>query len=48
MELEQAAMAHNNEIIPFILRKLVPEFNSSVGIKNPLIERERQNVGRSY
>ena len=49
VELEQAAMTHNNEIIPFILRKLVPEFNSSVGIKNPLIEREkereRENVG---
>jgi FlaA1/EpsC-like NDP-sugar epimerase len=42
MELEQAAMTHNNEIIPFILRKLVPEFNSSIGIRNPLIEREKE------
>ena len=28
-ELEQAARSHKNELIPFILRKLVPEFNSS-------------------
>lgn len=26
-ELEEAAHNHNNEIIPFILRKMVPEFN---------------------
>jgi len=29
IELEQAACSHNNELIPFILRKLVPEFNAS-------------------
>jgi len=29
VELEQAAVTHNNEIIPFILRKMVPEFNSN-------------------
>jgi FlaA1/EpsC-like NDP-sugar epimerase len=29
-ELEEAALTHNNEIIPFILRKMVPEFNSAV------------------
>lgn len=28
-ELEQASLSHNNDIIPFILRKLVPEFNTS-------------------
>lgn len=28
-ELHQAAIFHNNEIIPFILRKMVPEFTSS-------------------
>ena len=28
-ELHQAATSHNNEIIPFILRKMVPEFTSS-------------------
>lgn len=30
-ELEDAALSHNNELIPFILRKLVPEFTSSAG-----------------
>lgn len=36
-ELEQAAVAHNNEIVPFILKKLVPEFNSDThtGTKIP-------------
>lgn len=29
VELEQAALTHNNEIIPFILRKMVPEFSSN-------------------
>lgn len=29
IELEQAALTHNNEIIPFILRKMVPEFSSN-------------------
>jgi FlaA1/EpsC-like NDP-sugar epimerase len=29
VELEQAAHTHNNEIIPFILRKMVPEFSSN-------------------
>lgn len=29
VELEQAAITHNNEIIPFILRKMVPEFSSN-------------------
>jgi FlaA1/EpsC-like NDP-sugar epimerase len=29
IELEQAALSHSNEIIPFILRKMVPEFNTS-------------------
>ncbi len=28
-ELEEAALSHNNEIIPFILRKMVPEFHQS-------------------
>lgn len=30
IELEQAAFSHSNEIIPFILRKLVPEFKTSI------------------
>jgi FlaA1/EpsC-like NDP-sugar epimerase len=29
-ELEQAALEHNNDIIPFILRKMVPEFQPNV------------------
>jgi FlaA1/EpsC-like NDP-sugar epimerase len=29
IELEHAAITHNNEIIPFILRKMVPEFSSN-------------------
>lgn len=28
-ELEEAALAHNNEIIPFILRKMLPEFKAN-------------------
>ena len=35
IELEQAARSHSNEIIPFILRKLVPEFNASETEKKP-------------
>jgi FlaA1/EpsC-like NDP-sugar epimerase len=30
-ELREAALTHNNEMIPFILRKMVPEFTSSNG-----------------
>lgn len=29
VELREAAVVHNNEIIPFILRKMVPEFTSA-------------------
>jgi FlaA1/EpsC-like NDP-sugar epimerase len=29
-ELQQAAIEHNNDIIPFILRKMVPEFQPNV------------------
>ncbi len=37
-ELEQAAFSHNNEIIPFILRKMLPEFNSNLSVtKKPLL-----------
>ncbi|MEO6894534.1 MAG: nucleoside-diphosphate sugar epimerase/dehydratase, partial [Ginsengibacter sp.] len=34
IELKDAAVVHNNEIIPFILRKMVPEFTSSTGALN--------------
>lgn len=26
-DLEKEALAHNNEMVPFILRKMMPEFN---------------------
>ena len=31
-ELHQAALEHNNDIIPFILRKMVPEFQPNVSL----------------
>lgn len=31
-ELREAAISHNNEIIPFILRKMVPEFCSNLSL----------------
>lgn len=41
-ELRQAALSHNNEIIPFILRKMVPEFQSANQIRIPVLaEKER-------
>lgn len=44
-ELEAAAITHNNEIIPFILRKLVPEFNNSdtTIIKSPVFA-EKESI----
>jgi FlaA1/EpsC-like NDP-sugar epimerase len=36
-ELREAASVHNNEIIPFILRKMVPEFTSSTGALNKVV-----------
>lgn len=36
-ELQQAAYTHSNEMIPFILRKLVPEFNSTLSSLNESI-----------
>lgn len=45
-ELQQAAMSHNNEIIPFILRKLVPEFKTNASVDTnvgmPVLEREKE------
>ncbi|MEO9023072.1 MAG: nucleoside-diphosphate sugar epimerase/dehydratase [Ginsengibacter sp.] len=43
-ELQQAAITHNNEIIPFILRKLVPEFKSDTNTKTPLVERVKERI----
>ncbi len=41
-ELEEAALAHNNEIIPFILRKMLPEFNSNLPLQKKSV------LGESY
>jgi FlaA1/EpsC-like NDP-sugar epimerase len=42
-ELEQAAFTHNNEIIPFILRKMVPEFNSNSAFNSLGLKEEVKN-----
>jgi FlaA1/EpsC-like NDP-sugar epimerase len=42
-ELEQAAYTHNNEIIPFILRKMVPEFNSNSAFNSLNVKEEVKN-----
>jgi FlaA1/EpsC-like NDP-sugar epimerase len=42
-ELEEAALNHNNEIIPFILRKMVPEFNSNSAFNNVELKEEVKN-----
>lgn len=39
-ELREAAFVHNNEIIPFILRKMVPEFTST-GALNKVLALEK-------
>jgi FlaA1/EpsC-like NDP-sugar epimerase len=40
-ELREAALEHNNEIIPFILRKMVPEFTSSTGALSKVVSLEQ-------
>jgi len=42
-ELEDAAYNHNNEIIPFILRKMVPEFNSNSAFNSVELKEEVKN-----
>jgi FlaA1/EpsC-like NDP-sugar epimerase len=42
-ELEEAAYNHNNEIIPFILRKMVPEFNSNSAFNKVELKEEVKN-----
>jgi FlaA1/EpsC-like NDP-sugar epimerase len=42
-ELQEAAQSHNNEIIPFILRKMVPEFNST-GVLNKTVDLATKSV----
>ncbi|MGN6531417.1 MAG: polysaccharide biosynthesis protein, partial [Ginsengibacter sp.] len=43
IELQEAAESHNNEIIPFILRKMVPEFNST-GALNKVVDLSAKTV----
>ncbi|MEO8721250.1 MAG: nucleoside-diphosphate sugar epimerase/dehydratase [Ginsengibacter sp.] len=42
MELEQAARTHNSEIIPFILRKMVPEFSSGSAFNSLNVKEETE------
>ena len=41
VELEEAALAHNNEIIPFILRKILPEFAPNLSQQKKSILAEK-------
>ena len=44
-ELREVALMHNNEMIPFILRKMVPEFTSSTGALNKVVsEKELESL----
>jgi FlaA1/EpsC-like NDP-sugar epimerase len=40
-ELYHAAISHSNEIIPFILRKMVPEFTSNSGSLGKVVSLEQ-------
>lgn len=42
-ELEQAALAHNNDIIPYILQKILPEFESKVLSKKSIHKSKEIN-----
>ena len=44
VELEKSARTHNSEIIPFILRKMVPEFNSSGALNTVGLEKQLEEV----
>ena len=39
-ELEEAALAHNNDIIPFILRKMLPEFKPTFPLSKKPVAAE--------
>ncbi|MDQ6761590.1 MAG: polysaccharide biosynthesis protein [Bacteroidota bacterium] len=43
-ELEQAALAHNNDIIPYILQKMLPEFNSSLGSAKKSLHKSKEVI----
>ncbi len=40
-ELEQAALAHNNDIIPYILQKMLPEFISTPGLAKKSLNKSK-------
>ena len=45
-ELEQAALTHNNDIIPYILGKMLPEFMpNALGLKKPLLLEPKSLTG---
>ena len=43
-ELEQAALSHNNELIPFILRKIIPEFTSNGSLNKVVAVEELEGL----
>jgi Predicted nucleoside-diphosphate sugar epimerases len=47
-DLEEAAMSHNNELLPFILRKMLPEFIPYLYLKKNGISTGKSVVGRNF
>jgi FlaA1/EpsC-like NDP-sugar epimerase len=47
-DLEEAAKAHNNELIPFILRKMLPEFIPYLYLKKNGASTGKSVVGRNF
>ena len=43
-DLETEAMAHNNEMIPFILRKILPEFTPYLYLSKPAMKAEAKKA----
>ncbi len=43
-ELEQAALSHNNDIVPYILKKMLPEFNSSPGSTKKSLQKPKETI----
>jgi len=47
-DLEEAATSHNNELIPFILRKMLPEFIPYLYLKKSGASTGKSVVGRNF
>jgi len=47
-DLEEAAKAHNNELIPCILRKMLPEFIPYLYLKKNGASTGKSVVGRNF